>query len=116
MQEGLILELGNPSPDLAVIGAVSRAAAENEGGVHVKQLLLQRQNVPQSSAMSEGSASSVARHTLTLTGTAVDNRSVADFVAALRSAGIFIAVDLKATGIQKTGSREIASYNLECVF
>jgi hypothetical protein len=116
MQEGLILELGNPSPDLAVIGELSRAAAESEGGVHVKQFLFQRKNVPQGSITSEGSASSRARHTLTLTGTAADNRSVADFVAALRSAGVFITVDLKATGIEKVGTREIASYNLECVF
>lgn len=105
-RESIVLTLADEQSMLTLVGLLSRATAQCEGGLCIQQLQLNRR---------QESGTHYSR-ILQLDGIAVDNHLVARFAAALRDTAAFQRVELKSSG-RRNGDGPVAQvYSLECFF
>lgn len=106
-KEAIVLSLADEQPMLTLVGIVSQATRQCEGGLCVQRMQLQRRT--------EGEGKFNIR-VLTLEGIAADNHLVARFAAALRDSEAFARVELKSSGRRIVQDAEGQAYSLECVY
>jgi hypothetical protein len=111
-QQAVALALADERPVLTLLGVVSQAARASDVEVAMEKLSF-------TAAAAEGKAKSPAlavANRLELRGVGRDNVAIAQFVAAMRDAGVFAAVDLKATAPSQLGSAQVRTFHVECTY
>lgn len=111
---------------LQLLGIISEAAAATSGKVSVASMKLttierpvsaqETTSQPVRGRKSNSPVKYEQRMQLTLSGLAVDDLSVAAFVARLREAGVFESVELKSTISQIVEQHDVRNYSLTCVY
>ena len=105
---------------LDLLGVLVQATRAEFGRLHIQRLsLLSGQNampVTGAPASAKPSTAQPTISTLSLSGIADDDAALTQFVAALRDAGVFDQVDLKASSQVAGEDRTARQYQLECSF
>ncbi len=109
---------------LQLLGIISHAAAKNDGRINVQTLALSTIERPVAGAevptgRNKRKAKEIEteqRMQLDLNGVAVDDLSVASFIAGLREANVFESVELKSSERQIFENHETRQYAVMCVY
>ena len=109
---------------LQLMGIISHAAARNDGRINVQNMTLASierpvetgEPKPTSRKRKSKDIETEHRMQLTLSGYAVDDLSVASFVAGLREAGVFESVELKSSESQLFQNHETRQYDVSCIY
>ncbi len=111
-RERLALELAQNRSTLTLLGQLSFAANRCDGKVSIRQFSMN--TTQRESADDKGMTFSETK--LMLQGVAIDDISIAQFVAELRDSKMFYDVQLTSTGSSKIEDKESKLYTLECVY
>ena len=106
---------------LQLLGIISQAAANNHGRISVRSLNLNSferaiDDDDQENARGNEEKQLEQRMKLNLSGVAVDDLSVASFVAGLRESGVFESVELRSSERQVFENHESRQYDVTCVY
>lgn len=98
----LVLQLVDTQPTVTLLGVLADAAADTKGRVFVQQFDLEQPSDAKDPRLA------------VLTGVGQNNKSVAQFAAALRESNLFIDVTLSSSDSNNTQSDTARSFRIEC--
>lgn len=109
---------------LQLLGIISSAAATNNGRISVQSLKLTSiereiagpENKAKSGKKKQKEAEVEQRMQLELSGIAVDDLTVASFVAGLRESAVFESVELKSSVRQIVDNHDTRQYDVTCIY